>query len=415
VKKFSKAEWGWIFYDWAQGGFSIVIVTAILPIFFKSVAHTAGVSNANATAYWSYANSFSTLLISLAAPLLGAIADYRPNKKRLFSVFSLVGMIFTLAMVFVPTNQWFLLLALYTLGAVGYAGANIFYDGFLVDVTESDRMDRVSTFGFGIGYIGMVIPFIIVMILQLTGGFGMLDTLGIVHVGFILTAVWWLVFSLPFYRNVHQVHALPPVAHPVAESWRRVKKTIGTIWEHKPIMWFLIAYFFYIDGVDTIFKMATSFGVDLGLSTTQLMLVLLMVQLVAVPFTLGYSWLAKKIGAKRSILVAVVVYIVIALYGVTLHSVTGFFILGFLVGTSQGGIQALSRSYFARLVPPENANEYFGFYNIFGRFSAIFGPLLFGVVTQMFGNSQLGIASLAILFIIGGGILLKAPTAVAAH
>ncbi|KRO16904.1 MFS transporter [Lacticaseibacillus saniviri] len=406
MKKFSKAEWSWIFYDWAQGGFSIVIVTAILPIYFKSVAHQAGLANSTATAYWGYANSLSTLLISLMAPLLGALADYRPNKKRMFVGFSVIGMLFTLLMNFTGTDQWFMLLVLYALGSIGYAGANIFYDGFLVDVAEPDRMDRVSSFGFGIGYIGMVIPFLIVMILQLTSGFGMLDSLGIVHVGFWLTAIWWVVFSIPFYRNVHQVHSLPPVKHQWRESWQRVIKTIGTIWQNKPIMWFLVAYFFYIDGVDTIFKVATSFGVDLGLTTTQLMLMLLMVQLVAIPCTLGYSWLAHRFGTNRAILLAISVYIVIAIYGLMMHSVTDFFILGFLVGTSQGGIQALSRSYFAKLVPAEAANEYFGFYNIFGRFSAIFGPLLFGIVTQVFHNSQLGIASLAILFIIGGGLFL---------
>ncbi|WP_416353535.1 MFS transporter [Agrilactobacillus fermenti] len=408
--KFTKTEKSWILYDWANSAYSIVTVTAILPIYFKSIAHADGVANATATAYWGYANSVGTLIISLLAPLLGAIADYQSYKKKLFNFFNIIAIISTLLLVFVPARAWLLLLVVFVISTVGYAGANIFYDGFLTDVTSTARMDRVSAQGYSMGYLGGVIPFVLIMLLQLTRGFGFLDSTGIVNFGFIMTTIWWLIFSVPLMLNVSQTHYLTPVPHIIRTSWRRVTRTFKTVWRDKYIVWFLAAYFFYIDGVDTIFKMATSVGADYGLSTTSLMLVLLMVQLIAVPFSVLFGHLANRIGNKRSIGIAIFIYLVICIWGYFMKSELDFWILAFLVGTSQGGIQALSRSHYAKIIPSEKANEYFGIYNIFGKFSAIIGPALFGIFAQLTGATKYGILSIILLFIIGGLLFIKVPS-----
>ncbi len=407
MKHFTKEEKSWIFYDWANSAYSLVIVTAILPIYFKYVAGNAGISNSNSTAYWGYATSFATLVISLSAPILGTLADYKGFKKRFFNVFALSGIIMTFALAFVPDKSWIALLVIYVLSHMGYQGANIFYDGFLVDVTEDDRMDEVSSMGYGLGYIGSALLFVAVMVLQVTDGFGLLSTEIVTKVCFVLTGIWWFIFSYPFLKNVHQRYAIAREKHPIKVTMQRLGKTVREISKYKAIVYFLIAYFFYIDGVDTIFSMATSFGIDMGVKSDTLIIILLAVNIVAFPFTIIYGKLAGKFGTKPMILVAVSVYIAICIYALFMDTVIDFWILGFLVGTSQGGIQALSRSYFARIIPKEKSNEFFGFYNIFGKFSAILGPLIFSFMTQLTGKSQYGIVSLIILFIIGGILLLR--------
>lgn len=400
--RFSKIEKSWILYDWANSAYSLIIVTAILPIYFKFVAGEAGIGNAESTAVWGYASSFATLLISLSAPILGTLGDYEGKKKKLFNVFAMSGMIMTFALALVPDKSWIALLAVYVLSHMGYQGANVFYDGFLVDVTEDERMDEVSSMGYGLGYIGSALLFIAVMVLQVTDGFGLLGTVMVTRVCFVLTGLWWVLFSLPFLKNVHQKYALPAIKNPVKVSFQRLIKTVRNIGQYKAIVFFLIAYFFYIDGVDTIFTMATAFGIDMGVSSDMLIIILLVINFIAFPFTILYGMGAKRFGTKPMILLAIGVYTFICIYALFMSSVLDFWILGILVGTSQGGIQALSRSYFAQMIPKEHANEFFGFYNIFGKFSAILGPLLFAFITSLTGNSQYGITSLIILFIIGG-------------
>lgn len=398
---FTKAEWSWIFYDWANSGYGIIVVTAVLPIFFKHIAALDGLAHTTATAYWAYADTFGTLIVSLLAPLLGALADYQHYKKRLFAWFTGLGIITTAGMTLIPQQAWLLLLGIYILTAIGYSGANIFYDSFLTDVTTNRRMDRVSSAGYGFGYAGGVVPFILFMVVQLSHGFHILSTRGIVNFAFLLAALWWLVFSLPMFKHVHQLHFLPPVERPIRTSLHRLKQTVSHIRQYRQIAIFLLAYFFYIDGVDTIYTMASPFGLDMGVKTDELIIVLLVVQLVAFPFTLIYGWLAKRWGTKRVLMVGVLIYLGICLYALMIHNVIGFWVLAVLVGTSQGGVQALSRSYFAQLVPKEQASEFFGFYNIFGKFSAIIGPAMFGIVAQLTGRSQMGASSLSLLFLIG--------------
>lgn len=402
---FTKEEKSWLFYDWANSAYSLVIVTAILPIYFKYVAGNAGISDAASTAFWGYASSFGTLLISLLAPILGTIADYHGQKKKLFNRFAIAGMIMTFALALVPDNSWIVLLIVYIISHMGFQGANIFYDGFLTDVTTDERSDTISSYGYGLGYIGSALLFIVIMILQVTDGFGLMTTEWVTRICFVLTGLWWGCFSIPFFKNVHQVHGIPKQKHSIRLGFGRLLQTIKDISQYRQVAFFLIAYFFYIDGVDTIFTMATAFSVDMGIDSNMLIIILLVVNIVAFPFTILYGRLANRFGTKQMILVAVGVYVIICTYALFMETVLDFWILGFLVGTSQGGIQALSRSYFSRIIPKDKANEFFGFYNIFGKFSAILGPLIFSAMTQLTGQSQYGIASLIILFIIGAILL----------
>ncbi|MFD1455443.1 MFS transporter [Levilactobacillus lanxiensis] len=401
MRRLNKEQWSWVFYDWANSGYGIIVTTAVLPIYFKGIAEASGVTAANATAYWGYANSLGTLLVAILAPFLGALADYQGFKKRLLTGFASLGMLMTVGLALLPATQWQWLLVVYILSVLGYSGGNLFYDSFLTDVSDDQQMDRISSVGYGFGYLGGVIAFILFMILQLTHGFGQLSSTAVARWGFVLAAVWWVVFFIPIQRNVHQRHALAVTQAPLKQSWQRVWGTLSHIRQHKYLAWFLVAYFCYIDGVDTIFTMATSIGLDIGITSTTLIVVLLVVQLVAFPFSILYGWLAEKTSTRLGILIAIVMYLLICVAALNLKTVGSFWLLAVLVGTSQGGIQALSRSYFGRLVPKERSSEFFGFYNILGKFSAVLGPILVGVVTQWTGQSRIGAASLSILFILG--------------
>lgn len=408
--KFSKQQWQWIFYDWANSGYGILVITAVLPVYFKAIASSNGVSAANSTAYWGYANSFGTLIVSLMAPLLGALADYPNTKRRWLNVFTWSGIIMTIALAILPTNQWQLLLIVYVLSVIGYSGGNLFYDSFLIDVADDGRMDAVSTTGYGMGYLGGVLAFIIFLVAQLTHGFGgLLSSYGIAKFSFALAAVWWIIFAWPLLRHGKQQYSVQKATNPVKDSFKRLAKTVHHIRKYRKITWFLVAYFFYIDGVDTIFTMATAIGKDLGIETTMLMMVLLAVQLIAFPFSILYGWLAQKTSNRSAILLGIVIYLFICLYALHLKSLLDFWILAILVGTSQGGIQALSRSYFGQLIPKNSSSEFFGFYNILGKFSAILGPVIVGFVTQLTGKSTVGAVSLSILFLIGLVIFLMLP------
>lgn len=374
--RINKQQWQWIFYDWANSGYGILVVTAVLPVYFKAVAQQAGVSAADSTAYWGYANSFGTLVVSLLAPLLGVLADY-PNAKR----------------------RWLM----YVLSIIGYSG----YDSFLTDVAPNGQMDLVSSTGYGMGYLGGVIVFLGA---QLTHGFNdLLSAYGIAKFSFVIAAVWWVIFGWPLLAHGRQHYSVAAMRHPLRDSFRRLNQTFRHIRHYRQITWFLVAYFFYIDGVDTIFTMATAIGKDMGVETTMLMMVLLVVQLIAFPFSLFYGWLARRTSNRAAILVGIIVYVIICLGALRLTTLTDFWILAILVGTSQGGLQALSRSYFGQLIPKDSSSEFFGFYNILGKLSAIMGPVIVGLMTQWTEKSTIGAASLNVLFTIGLVIFLLLP------
>ncbi len=409
--KLTKVEKSWALYDWANSAYTMTVTSTILPLYFKNIFASSGGSAATSTAYWGYANSFATLIIAILAPILGTIADYKGFKKKFFSIFLGLGVIFTFLLTIVPQDFWLLLLIFYILTAMGFAGANIFYDAFLVDITSEERMDKVSTIGFALGYIGSTIPFIICMT------FVVLSQLEIIplsfemasKIAFVITALWWGIFSIPMLKTVKQVYGIEMEDHPARNSFKRLWDTFKNIKQHKQVFIFLIAYFFYIDGVDTIIKMATSYGADLGIGSVTLLVVLLVTQFVAFPFALLYGKLSEKFPGKTMLYVGISIYTFICIYGYFLDSKLDFWILAMLVGTSQGGIQALSRSYYGKIIPKEKSNEFFGFYNIFGKFAAIMGPALMGMISQATGKTNYGVLSVILLFIVGGVVLIMVP------
>jgi UMF1 family MFS transporter len=407
----TKQEKSWVFYDWANSAYSILITTAIFPLYFKAAANEAGIAASTSTAYWGYANSIATLSISLCAPFLGSIADFKGFKKRFFTFFFALGIIFTLLLAVVPSNQWLILLICYMVTVIGFGGTNIFYDAFLVDVTTEERMNQVSSKGYAMGYIGSTIPFILGIALILLSQQGILpiSVTTASQAAFAITALWWGLFTIPMLKHVKQVYYKERVSNPVSNGFRQLFLTFKKIRLFRPLFLFLFAYFFYIDGVNTIITMSTAYGSDLGITSTNLLIILFATQVVAAPFAYFYGKLADRFKGKTMLLVGIFVYVVICIYAYFLKTTLDFWILAMLVATSQGGIQALSRSYFAKLVPKDSANEFFGFYSIFYKFAAILGPFLVGLTAQITGNTNSGVFSLIILFIIGGLLLIKVP------
>ncbi|MDE0582419.1 MFS transporter [Planococcus sp. A6] len=411
MAKFTKPEKSWALYDWGSSAYSIIITTAVFPLFYKAAATDAGVELADSTAYLSYTIAIFTFILAMLGPLLGTIADYEGMKKKFFTVFFVLGTVSTAMLAFVPEGQWLWLLICYVFAALGATGANLFYDAFIVDVTTEKRMNRVSAFGYGLGYIGSTIPFALAILIILLAQNEVLplSVTNASRLAFLITAAWWILFSIPLFRHVKQKHFIKREANPVVQSFRRLNKTIREIRQYRALFLFLIAYFFYIDGVGTIISLSTAYGTDLGLSATSLLIVLFVTQVVAAPFAILYGKLADRFTGKKMLYVGIFVYIIVCVYAVFIETIMDFWILAMLVATSQGGIQALSRSYFGKLVPKQNANEFFGFYNIFGKFAAITGPLLVGVTSQITGNSSLGVLSLVVLFIIGLVVLIFVP------
>ena len=306
-------------------------------------------------------------------------------------------------------------LVVFALASVGFAGANIFYDSFLTDVTSRARMDRVSTAGFAWGYIGSTVPFVVAMALILAAQRLGISSVAAVRIAFAITAAWWAVFTVPLLRHVRQRFFQPAVAHVVGDAFRRLGRVFREIRGYKLVFQFLVAYFFYIDGVGTIIKLATAYGTDIGLEANTLLVVVLAVQIVAFPSALAFGRLAARTSARTMLLFGIAVYVVVTLTAFAIprlpqaSRVPLFWAVAMLAATSQGGIQALSRSLFARLIPPASAAEFFGFYNVFGKFAAILGPVLVGGVAQLTGDTSLGVLGIIVLFTIGGGLLLRLP------
>lgn len=411
MKGYTKQENSWIRYDWASSAYSIIISTAVFPLFYKATATNAGVSLANSTAYLGYTIAIATFILALIGPILGTIADYQGLKKRFFSLFFTLGVAATAMLAFVPNDNWLMMLIVYTIAVLGSTGANIFYDAFIVDVTTDERMDRVSARGYGMGYIGSTIPFIISIAIIILAQQEILPitTTTASQIAFLITALWWGLFAIPMFKNVHQQHYIEREPQLVLQSFKRLLKTFKEIRQYRALFLFLLAYFFYIDGVGTIITMSTAYGTDLGISSTNLLVILFVTQVVAWPFALLFGRLSERFTGKKMLYVGITIYIIVCIYAYFLETTADFWILAMLVATSQGGIQALSRSYFARLVPKANANEFFGFYNIFGKFASIMGPLMVAATAQLTGNSSMGVFSLIILFAIGMVILAFVP------
>ena len=415
-KRFTKAEKSWIMYDWANSIYATNIMAAIFPIYFAMQADETG------NKLYGFAVSAAALVVALLAPILGAIGDFSGMKKKLFAGFLVLGLVFTAVMA--AFEDWRLMLVGFILSRIGFSGSCLFYDSFLTDVTTPERMDRVSSWGYAMGYIGgSTIPFIISIAIMLLMNQSVLSY----KIAILIVVVWWAVFSIPFLKNVKQQYSVEDAPQALAkEAFRNAWKTFKDILKDKKILFFIIAYFFYIDGVDTIISMATNYGETLGLGAIGMILALLVTQIVAVPFSILFGNLAKKVGAMRMIAIAVCVYFVITILGFFMGfnieqaelsggdidaalklSSTLFWILATLVGTVQGGIQALSRSYFGQLIPPERSNEYYGFLDIFGKFSCVIGPALYAATYAATGRASLGILSIIVLFF-GGMVALFA-------
>ncbi len=509
TRAFTKAEKGWILYDWANSVYATNIMAAIFPIYFTSVCAGSGASG---DVWWGYGTSAATLIMALLAPTLGAFGDYKGMKKKLFSAFLIIGVLFTLSMALF--DNWQMMLVGYVLSHIGFLGSCLFYDSFLTDITTPERMDRVSSWGFAMGYIGgSTIPFVLsIAVIMMADTIGITDAAA-VKFSVVLTAVWWSVFSIPMLRRVSQKHFIEKrPGNLAAQSFQNLWRTMKDIFRNKRIFIFALAYFFYIDGVNTIISLATAYGSTLGLDSTGMILALLVTQLVAVPFSLMFSRFAEKIGAIKMISAAIGIYCLICVVGffmgssiephqqafsdavdskmvvynvkstdgfqrtelyrelisdvktnilpreerdqalvnmvagytaryeatgvspsqaqaelgkmipallevVTDRSLTDpfeaarqlstllFWAMAVLVGTVQGGIQALSRSFFGKLVPPAKSSEYFGFFDIFGKFAAVVGPLLYSSLVILTGRSSIGILSVAFLFMAGGLVL----------
>lgn len=394
-------------YDLANSAFSIIVSTAIFPIYFKSVAESAGVSSVDGTAYYGYAVSLATFILALLGPVLGTIADYKGMKKKFFVFFFALGVLGTASLA-LPFASWVLLAVFYVIATVGSSGANIFYNSFLTDITEEKRFDEVSAKGFAVGYIGSVIPFVaaIAVIFLTQAGIIPLSVGAASQIAFLITALWWGLFTIPFLKNVKQVYYVEREGQIILGSFKRLWQTFKDIRQYRNILIFLIAYFFYIDGVGTIINMSTAYGTDVGLDATGLLVALLVVQIVAAPFAVLFGKLARKFGRKNMLYVAILVYTFVCIFALFLDTLIEFWFLALMVGTVQGGIQAISRSFYASMVPKDKSNEFFGFYNIFGKFASVLGPFLLAVTTQLTGSSTYGVFSIIILFIIGFVVLL---------
>lgn len=412
-KKFTKTEKSWIMYDWANSVYATNILAAIFPLYFAAVCQSNGADN---LVLWSYGTSVATFIVAILAPILGALGDHKGHKKKLFVGFMIVGVLFTLSTAL--TDDYRMLLVGYVISHIGFSGSCLFYDSFLTDVTTPERMDRVSSWGYAMGYIGgSTIPFLIsIVILVLMG----MENPVAFKLVIILTSMWWLVFSIPAIKNVKQLHYIEPQKNLVRSTFANLWHTAKEIFSQKSIFMFLVAYFFYIDGVNTVISISTSYGSKLGLNTVSMILALLVTQIVAVPFSILFGKLAGKLGSVNILCGAIVVYFVICSVGffmgfnIEQHpddaaavslSLVLFWCMAFLVGTVQGGIQAISRSYFGKLIPAHRSNEYFGFFDIFGKFAAVIGPVLVAGFTQLTGRDSIGVLSLSLLFLIAFVIL----------
>ena len=396
LKKFTRQELSWMMYDWANSAHSVIVVT-ILPIFFDSVAECTA-DSVSSMSTWGYATSIAMAIVALSAPFLGVFGDIRGMRKKLFAAFLALGVLSVAGLAFTPGMDFtsstdaagrvaMIVLVLYILSTIGFDASCIYYDAFLTDITTPDRMDSVSTLGYGLGYIGgSTIPLVIFLVMNAVG-VPMLTCLTVI---FAITAVWWLVFSLPLLKNCRQTSGKPYEKGDVGRNLRGVFTTMREIGANKPMLVYIIAYFFYIDGVHTIISMATSYGTNLGLDSAGMLLALLLVQVLGLPFCLLYMKLAARFGARRMVGVGICIYMFICVFGFFMDSLWQFWTLAVLCATSQGGIQALSRSMFGRLIPDRNrSGEFFGFFDIFGKFSSIMGPALVGFVSAFTANKML--------------------------
>jgi len=402
-----RAQWSWAFYDWANSAFATTVMAGFFPVFFKSY-WAAGMPATESTVRLGTANAIASLLVVLLAPLLGVIADRSGKKKGLLLMLATLGALMSAGLFLVSEGYWLVAAGLYILGVIGFAGANVVYDAMLVDVAEKSELERVSAMGYALGYLGGGLLFAVnVLMVLYPDSFGLADKAQAVRFAFLMVALWWALFSLPVLLFVHEV--APPQAQGLArgmqQAWRELGETWRLLRKLRMAFIFLLAYWCYIDGVDTIVRMAVDYGLSIGFEAESLLTALLITQLVGFPAALAFGRIGERMGAKHAIWLALAVYAVVVFWASRMSSSWEFYGLAVVIGLVQGGIQSMSRALYARLIPAQHAGRLFGLYNMMGKFAAVVGPLLVGWVTVLTDSSRTGILSVLLLFLTGAWLL----------
>jgi MFS transporter, UMF1 family len=406
-----REAYAWALYDVGNSAFTTTVMAGFFPLFFKQY-WSAGANVTESSWNLGLANSLASVIVAVLAPVLGAVADVGRAKKTWLASFAALGCVATAALFFVPQGNWQLAAAAYALASVGFAGSLVFYDALLVSVSSDAESDRVSALGYALGYLGGGFLFAInVLMATKPSLFGLENPSAGVRWSFLTVAVWWAVFTLPLMTRVHERAgaARPKSSRPVRDALAQVLVTTRRVRQLRPVWMFLLAYWLYIDAVDTVIRMAVDYGLSLGLPSNSLIVALLITQFVGFPAAIVFAKLASRIGTRRGILIGLVVYVGVTIFGFFMTTASEFYLLAVVIGLVQGGVQALSRSYFSRLIPPEEAGEFFGFYNMLGKFAAVIGPTLMGAVGMITGSPRVSILSLIVLLVAGGYLLMRVP------
>ena len=402
----------WAFYDWANSAFATVVIAGFFPIFFKEF-WSIGVEATESTFRLGIANSLASLIVLILAPVLGAIADQGALKKRFLLIFAALGILGTASLGSVGEGLWLSAAIIYVIATIGFSGANVLYDALLVDVAPRNKFDSVSGIGFSLGYLGGGLLFALCVVISLKPEwFGLANSTQAVQASFYITAIWWAVFSLPLLKYVHEDRSQRyRFIESINKGINQLIQTFRDIKQYKPVIIFLLAYWLYIDGLDTIVRMAVDYGLALGFTSSDLITALLLVQFIGFPSALAFGWLGERIGPKRGILIGLSVYVGITIWAYFISKTWEFYGIAIAIGVVQGGVQALSRSLYARLIPAESAAEFFGFYNFLGKFAAVIGPVMMGWVAVVTGSTRISILSILVLFVAGGLLLMKVNVA----
>ena len=408
-KQYRKVINSWVMYDWANSAFATTVMAAILPVYYSKVAGST-LSGNKPTFYWGYTVSIALIITAFLSPITGAIADYTGAKKRFLMIFAAIGIFFTALLYFVTTGDWLMASVLFIISNVGFAVSDVFYNSLLPHVAKPEDIDQVSTRGYAFGYVGGGILLAInVLMIRF-----MKDVQLAARLSFISVSVWWAVFTIPLIINVREPPRAPnalEISNPLSAGFKRLDKTFRDLRQYRQLLLFLFAFWIYNDGIGTIIKLATIYGAEIGIGINTLIGTLLMTQFVGIPFSFGFGWLAKRVGNKACIYIGLIVYTVISICGYFISTAWHFWVLGFMVGTVQGGTQALSRSLYGSMLPKTKTAEFFGFYGMSSKFAGIFGPLVFSIVAQISGTSRVGIVFLVIFFSIGAILLSRVDVA----
>ena len=397
----------WAFYDWANSAFATTVIAGFFPLFLKNY-WAADLAPTKSTWYLGNTVAAASVMIMLLAPVLGAIADRSGGRKRYLAGFMLIGVVATAGLYFVPQGGWFWALLAYFLGVLGFFGGNVFYDSLILDVAPAERSDPVSALGYGLGYLGGGLLFAVNVGMTLQPSwFGLTDQAQAVRVAFLMVAMWWLVFAMPLMFGVRETRKAGslPLAQAVRQGFKQLRDTFHEVRRYREVFVFLLAYWLYIDGVDTIIHMAVDYGAALGFRSESLITALLLTQFIGFPAAVAFGYIGERWGTLRGIFLALFVYMGVTCWGYWLQTEWQFYVMAAVIGLVQGGIQSLSRAYYARIIPVDKAAEFFGFYNMMGKFAAILGPLLVAWTAAMTGNSRMAILSILLLFVAGALVL----------